>query len=53
MKPLIKIGSKITDEEIILPGSSGEKGTGLETDVPDLEKKIQKQQKIKLVKNMP
>ena len=30
-----------TDEDCIVPGSSGNKASGFETDVPDLEHKIQ------------
>jgi len=30
----------LTEEDCIFPKSSGDKGTGLETDIPDLEKKI-------------
>jgi hypothetical protein len=44
-----------SDEECIVPGggSSGNKASGIETDVPGLEKKIQQQPRIKLVLNLP
>lgn len=42
----------LTEEDCIFPKSSGDKGTGLETDIPDLDKKIQNAPKAKLVLNM-
>lgn len=51
--PLIKIGAKLTEEELQFPASSGEKGTGLETDIPDFKKKILLPPRVKLVQHMP
>lgn len=54
MQPLLKLGNKLTyEEDLVMPGSNGDKRTGLETDIPDLEKKINIPLKVKLVSNIP
>jgi len=41
------------EDYCVFPPSSNEKGTGLETDIPDLEKKIQNPPRAKLVQQLP